>query len=134
MKLLSTLSLALIFFSCNAATQQNAEGDSTGTAHVQNIKQDQAITMMNDSNVVVIDVRTPGEVNRGYIDGADLFIDYNGGNFDAEIAKLDKNKKYVVYCHSGARSARASQQMIDAGFTQVSNLLGGISSWSGPKK
>ena len=44
---------------------------------------------------VLLDVRTPGEYAEGHLAGA-LNIDWNGGNFDAEIAKLDKEKPVVV--------------------------------------
>jgi rhodanese-related sulfurtransferase len=36
----------------------------------------------------------------------------------------------VVVCHSGSRSALATQQLIKAGVVQVANLRGGISGWS----
>ena len=84
-----------------------------------------------EKNTVVIDVRTPGEVNNGFIKGADLFIDFNGGDFENEIEKLDRSKKYIVYCASGNRSAKASKVFVDKGFNEVYNLKGGISSWEG---
>ena len=36
----------------------------------------------NEKNAIVIDVRTPAEWQQGVIEGADIFIDYNGGNFE----------------------------------------------------
>ena len=76
-------------------------------------------------------MRTPGEVSEGYIDGATLFIDYNGSNFDSKISKLDKSKSYIIYCHSGGRSARAFELMASKGFKKLYNLEGGISGWTG---
>ncbi|TNE81854.1 MAG: rhodanese-like domain-containing protein [Bacteroidetes bacterium] len=131
--------MALLFASCSEAQQQQQSTDSsnqvaaTQPASPVNINQDQALPMLQDTNVVVIDVRTPGEVQSGYIEGADLFINLNGGSFEAEIAKLDKSKSYLVYCRSGGRSTTAANIMTQNGFTQVYNLNGGISSWSGPK-
>lgn len=87
--------------------------------------------LKNEKKAVVIDVRTPAEWQQGVIAGADLFIDYNGSNFKQEIAKLDKSKTYIIYCRSGGRSAGASQVMSDAGFKNVINMQGGISSWGG---
>lgn len=84
-----------------------------------------------EKNTVVIDVRTPDEVSNGYIKGADLFIDFNGGNFENEIEKLDRSKKYIVYCASGNRSAKASKVFVDKGFKEIYNLTGGIGSWEG---
>ena len=53
-------------------------------------------------------------------------IDVEAPTFDAEIAKLDKNATYAVYCHSGRRSGLATDAMGKAGFTHVYNLTGGI--------
>ena len=85
----------------------------------------------NEKKAIVIDVRTPAEWQQGVIEGADIFIDYNGGNFEQQLAKLDKSKTYVVYCRSGGRSAGASKVMVDKGFKNVINMQGGISSWGG---
>lgn len=87
--------------------------------------------LKNEKKAVVIDVRTPAEWQQGVIAGADLFIDYNGANFKQEIAKLDKSKTYIIYCRSGGRSTGASQVMSEAGFKNVINMQGGISSWGG---
>lgn len=91
----------------------------------------QLTKLKNDNKAVVIDVRTPAEWQEGVIEGATLFIDFNGGNFEQQIAKLDKSKTYIVYCRSGGRSARASQLMANKGFKNVINMEGGISSWNG---
>ena len=50
------------------------------------------------------------------------------------IQKLDKNKNYYVYCHSGVRSVQACQIMNSFGFENLYNLLGGISEWTGQKQ
>mgnify|MGYP006264303443 FL=1 len=50
------------------------------------------------------------------------------------IDNLDKTKNYYVYCHSGVRSVQACQIMASFGFSNLFNLLGGISDWSGLKK
>ncbi|MCA9619328.1 MAG: hypothetical protein KC731_09900, partial [Myxococcales bacterium] len=36
----------------------------------------------------------------------------------------------VVYCHHGVRSRTAAEQLLQRGFTQVFNLVGGIDAWS----
>ena len=77
--------------------------------------------------VTVLDVRTAAEFASGHIDGA-VNIDVQEG-FQDGIAALDKTATYAVYCHSGNRSALASQQMVDAGFADVYNLDGGIVLW-----
>jgi rhodanese-related sulfurtransferase len=101
-------------------------------ATVQNISQEEFLKIQSQENTIVMDVRTAGEVAEGYIHGATVFADVTGNTFQNDIAALDKNKTYLVYCKSGARSSRAAQMMVDAGFTNVYNLNGGISNWSGP--
>ncbi len=82
-----------------------------------------------ESGVVTLDVRTPGEFNEGHVEGAQL-IDFQSGNFENEIATLDKSKTYAVYCRSGSRSGQAVKVMSDAGFTSVYNLNGGVIDWT----
>ena len=83
-----------------------------------------------ETGVITLDVRTPGEFNEGHIEGAQL-IDFQSGNFENEIATLDKSKTYAVYCRSGSRSGQAVKVMSDAGFTSVYNLNGGVIDWAG---
>ena len=82
-----------------------------------------------EAGVITLDVRTPGEFAEGYIQGARL-IDFQSGNFENEIATLDKNATYAVYCRSGNRSGQAVKVMQDAGFTNVFNMNGGVIDWA----
>lgn len=79
-------------------------------------------------NAVIIDVRTAAEVRSGAIKGA-TNIDLMRMDFQQNIAKLDKNKTYFVYCRSGNRSGQACQLMGDMGFEKVYNLSGGMMGW-----
>ena len=80
------------------------------------------------ADVVTLDVRTPGEFMEGHIAGA-INIDVEGATFDSEIANLDKNKSYAVYCRSGRRSLIAVDKMAATGFEKLSNLENGINDW-----
>jgi rhodanese-related sulfurtransferase len=84
---------------------------------------------ITESGVVILDVRTPGEFAEGYIEGARM-IDFQGGSFETEIASLDKNATYAVYCRSGNRSGQAVKIMQDAGFLNLFNLEGGVIDWA----
>ena len=85
-----------------------------------------------DSNAVLLDVRTPEEWDQGIIPGAINIDYYKGQGFIDEVSQLDKSKTYFVYCRSGVRSANACSIMNELGFDKANNLLGGISQWSGP--
>jgi len=81
-----------------------------------------------ESDVVVLDVRTPEEFNSGHIPNAiniDIYSDY----FNSDIAALDKSKSYAVYCRSGKRSVDACEVMSELGFKSLYNLSGGIIEW-----
>jgi rhodanese-related sulfurtransferase len=82
-----------------------------------------------EAGVITLDVRTPGEFAEGHVEGACL-IDFQSGNFENEIATLDKNATYAVYCRSGNRSGQAVKVMQDAGFTNVFNMNGGVIDWA----
>lgn len=86
--------------------------------------------LMKKPNTVVLDVRTPEEYKEGHLPNA-VLLDFNGGVFDAEYAKLDRSKNYLVYCKSGRRSDKAAGKMKGAGFGNVIQLKGGIQAWQG---
>ena len=86
-------------------------------------------TKVAEAGVITLDVRTPGEYMGGFIQGAQN-IDFQSGNFENEIASLDKNATYAVYCRSGNRSGQAVKVMHDAGFHNVYNLNGGVIDWT----
>lgn len=68
----------------------------------------------------VIDVRTPSEYAAGHLQGAQL-MDIQGSAFQSQIAKLDKNGTYVVYCKSGNRAGQAVTAMQAIGIKNVTN-------------
>jgi rhodanese-related sulfurtransferase len=82
-----------------------------------------------EAGVITLDVRTPSEFAEGFIEGARL-VDFQSGNFENEIAALDKNATYAVYCRSGNRSGQAVKVMQDAGFSNVFNMNGGVIEWA----
>lgn len=84
---------------------------------------------LSDPDVVVLDVRTPGEIAEGKIPNA-LEIDIQNSDFQQKINALDKDKTYLVYCRSGGRSARACSEMKDLGFGKLYNLEGGYTAFS----
>jgi rhodanese-related sulfurtransferase len=132
-KLIILAVTAISFISCQTAKQNPAENESTiaQTPTVQDLNQNDLSNKIAEDNVVLIDVRTPGEISEGYIAGAAHFIDFYSDGFQNEIKKLDKDKTYVVYCRSGGRSGKAAKFMVENGFNTVFNLNGGISDYNG---
>jgi len=100
-------------------------GCGSSSGGVQTVDPTAFLTTASQTGTVVVDVRTPSEYAAGHIQGA-VNIDVEAPTFDTEIAKLDKNATYAVYCHSGRRSGLATDAMGKAGFAHVYNLSGGI--------
>ena len=85
-------------------------------------------TLMEDSSVVILDVRTAAEFAEGHIPGA-ILIDQGQSDFmEKAQAALPTEKTIAVYCRSGRRSANAAGRLADAGYKCV-NLKGGIVAW-----
>ena len=79
-------------------------------------------------DAILLDVRTPQEVNGGTIENAST-IDYYDADFAKKVAKIQKDKTVYVYCNSGGRSSKAAKVLLNSGQARVVNLKGGIMSW-----
>lgn len=88
-----------------------------------------AADLADDDDVVVIDVRTPEEYDAGHVDDAAL-IDFYADTFADEIAALDRDANYLIYCRSGNRSGQAHELMAELGFENVYDLDGGVIAWA----
>lgn len=87
--------------------------------------------LSDDANAFILDVRTPEEVEEGYIPNMTNIDIHLGQGFLDELEKLDKSKSYYVYCRSGARSAQACAIMNSVGIENTYNLEGGFMNWEG---
>ena len=92
-----------------------------------NLDVSQFAKKITDKNVIVLDVRTPEEFAQGRIANS-INIDVLSDYFMADIAGLDKDAQYAIYCRSGKRSVDAADAMDEMGFSTF-NLLGGIVAW-----
>ncbi|MEP6846686.1 MAG: thioredoxin domain-containing protein [Panacibacter sp.] len=119
MKYLLFLVINIALLSCTTtAQQQNTDVD------VSTFQQD-----LTKDNVQVLDVRTAGEFQGGYIKNAMLADWTNPDQFKDRVQYLDKSKPVLVYCASGGRSGQAAQWLAKNGFTTVENLKGGFTQW-----
>lgn len=116
-KVIALIAATLLLAGCSSSSSAN------------NLSVNEFSAKAAEPGVVTLDVRTPGEFAEGYIEGARL-IDFQSGNFENEIATLDKSATYAIYCRSGNRSGQAVKVMQDAGFTNVFNMNGGVIDWA----
>lgn len=82
----------------------------------------------SDTNVVVLDVRTPEEFKSGHIKGAKN-IDFNDKDFAKKMDELDKSKTYIIHCAAGGRSGRACKQVSSMKFKKMLHMNEGFSKW-----
>ena len=74
----------------------------------------------------LIDIRNPGEIAIGSIAGA---VELPVGQLPGRVDELDRDAPTVVFCAGGYRSSVAASVLRQAGFTDVSDLLGGYGAW-----
>ncbi len=76
---------------------------------------------------VLVDVREPWEFQKCHIAGSRLMP---LGQLPATYQELDPQRPTVVICHHGMRSQQAGHYLMQMGFKQVINLVGGIDAWA----
>lgn len=81
------------------------------------------------ADLVVLDVRTAEEYADGHLEGA-VVVDFYAPDFADQLAGLDPDVPYLLYCRSGNRSGQAAGLMADLGFVDVANVDGGILAWA----
>ncbi len=78
---------------------------------------------------ILIDLRTPSEVSQWVISSKAINYNFYSPNFIDKIKLLDRNKKYLIYCHSWVRSWKTFEFMKKLWFKNVINLKWWINAW-----
>jgi len=76
----------------------------------------------------MVDVRTVYEFAENHLQRAQN-IDYFAADFVDKLVRLDQKACYLIYCRSGARSARALDILQGSGFENVYDIKGGYEAW-----
>ena len=87
--------------------------------------------IIDRQEVFILDVRTNEEYAAGHINGSTLLAvqDIPEKELGEKLKEIPKDKKILVYCRSGSRSAKASRILAENGFAMVYNMQGGITEW-----
>ena len=125
------LSVTLVLSFLVAACQQSANNSKSINEKVS-IEQFEKL-LVEKSNALILDVRTPEEFAAGHVKGAVNLNIYDTA-FKEALSKLDRAKPILVYCKSGGRSSDAASQMKEMGFGEVYNFGGGMLAWSNAEK
>lgn len=129
---LSNIAIFFLVLSCNSAPTESSvalsETESVaqtgGTISVAAFEQ-----KLKTPGIQILDVRTAGEYQGGHFNNSLQANWLDQKEFADRVQHIDKSKPVLVYCASGVRSAEAMNWMKQNGFSDVSNLRGGISAW-----
>ena len=83
---------------------------------------------IQDSDYILIDVRTKDEFDLGHIDSA-INLDFYSDTFQNDILSLPRNETIVLYCRTNNRSTKTANILKENGFKEISVLEGGITNW-----
>ena len=79
------------------------------------------------SDLCLVDVREAEELEHGHLPG---ILHVPLGELPESLDRLDRWADIVVVCRTGGRSGKATQQLLDAGFVKVRNMIGGMNAWA----
>lgn len=110
-----------------------AEMVKAARARIEEIETPDAIKMVGDPNVVIVDIRDPRERDRGFIPGSfhaprgmiEFWVDPSSPYFKEVFGQ---DKKFIFHCASGWRSALTVATLQDMGF-EAAHLREGFSTW-----
>jgi rhodanese-related sulfurtransferase len=85
------------------------------------------IRLDKGDKLVLVDVREDWEYSLAKLDGSILIP---LGTLSQSFTQLNRDSEIIAICHHGMRSADATNFLIQQGFTNVKNLVGGIDAWS----
>ncbi len=77
-----------------------------------------------DDRPALLDLRKAKEYAKTHLEGARQ-LDPEADDFDSKVAKLDRNRTYVVYCKDGAKSAKVVATWKEKDFQKIYHLKGG---------
>ena len=128
-KLVFIFITTLVGSSCtNGQEKKEALNTDQSVGIVEQVDAEQFKQMAEKGEGIILDVRTPEEINQGYIPGASTINIYDQ-DFESKLNLIQKDKPVYVYCKAGGRSNQAAELMKKNGFKKVYNLDGGITSW-----
>lgn len=110
------------------ATEADAEVSDLTLELARDIDVQTAASVLERDDIFLLDVREPWEHEERNIVGNTLIPT---GAVADRLAEIPTDKEVIIYCHSGARSARITAYLEQQGYTNVHNMLGGIVAWEG---
>ncbi|ORW97762.1 molybdopterin biosynthesis-like protein MoeZ [Mycobacterium sp. IEC1808] len=110
---------------CGAVSEDGAVAAADSTITPRELRE----LLDSGEKLALIDVREPVEWDINHIDGAQL-IPKSLISSGEGLARLPHDRKAVLYCKTGVRSAEALAAVKKAGFSDAVHLQGGIVAWA----
>ena len=121
------MTAVLILTGCGSSADDKTAGDKKTYRQVS--PEEAAAMMEEETDYIILDVRTQEEYEASHIPGAICIPNETIGTDD--IPELpDKDQLILVYCRSGNRSKQASEKLAKQGYANIVEF-GGINSWTG---
>lgn len=120
--------ISILLFCLFSCVDSNDFDPNRIPVNVLDVENHQMLKLLQDNPGVLLDIRTPEEVSKGFLKNAS-FINFYDENFLQKASWVKKNQPIYVYCHAGGRSSKAAEMLIELGFREVYNLVGGYSKW-----
>ena len=93
-----------------------------------NVISDTQFIEIQDTDYILVDVRTIEEYESGHIQDA-INFDFYSGSFQKEILSLDKSSSIILYCRTQNRSTKTANYLKENGYKEITVLAGGITTW-----
>ncbi|BAQ09649.1 SirA-like domain-containing protein [Bacillus sp. OxB-1] len=112
--------------------RKSAGEEIAETRHPHIVSNEELQAILEDhAGDIVLDVRESAEYAFSHIPGA---LSIPLGELEDQMAALPKGAPIYIVCRTGNRSDLAAQQLTEAGFTDVKNVVPGMSAWNGPSE
>lgn len=90
--------------------------------------------LSQNSDVILLDTRKKEEYDVSHLENA-IWVGYKEFEIDSVLSRIpENNSEIVVYCSIGVRSEDIGEKLMKAGYSNVSNLYGGIFEWKNEGK
>jgi rhodanese-related sulfurtransferase len=103
-------------------------------AGIENLAPADVAAELERADVLLVDVREPGETAHGVIPGAVLvprgMLEFHAdGASPYHLDGFDPGRRVILYCAAGSRSALAARSLQELGYREVAHLHGGLTAW-----
>jgi rhodanese-related sulfurtransferase len=103
-------------------------------AGVENLTPAEVADEIENAEVLLVDIREPNETEQEIIEGAllaprGMLEFYADPSTPYHLEEFERDRRIVLYCSAGSRSALGAQTLQEIGYSNIAHLDGGIKGW-----